>query len=277
MFQQKLQNPEESSYNKENTQKICEDSHLEVQHTLQKAIEQIALFTDVQDVEVGRDGTLVVSRESMLEQVIKLASQTLNPFLFGQKGSPQKTKVLELKKAILNAREVIQNNIPVIERLTRGDEKDKKFANNAISIIAKYNHIVTSADECSKEKNNCSKDFLLQDKEIKGIRIKTQPNEKIDLSSNKRLMQFMVDTCRMKAIRLLKNHLDKTSAEVLPLVKQEEPEIAQEENGRIIVKQFIRVNSKKILTLRGVFYKISSSHLPLIEGFELFSDIAEEP
>lgn len=249
------------------------------QSLLQKAIEQIEVFTGPHEIAVGEDGHLMVAQESHLERVIKLAGQTLIPFLFVQKKR-------QLKKAVLSAREVIQHNLPVIEQFKTGNETEKKFAEYALSIITKYNHIVSNPHEVKKEHFHCDIEFLLQDQEIKGVPIeniaskdkqdqhssmKTNTTEISVLPMDKKLMQLMIDTCRIKAINWLQTQSDLSLVDLVKLVKQEEFEVIEKKEGSITVKQPIKLSSEMTHNLIGTFEKKSSSNIPHGMSFEIRS------
>lgn len=253
---------------------------------LQKAIENIEVFTKFHEFEVGEDGRLITAESSRLEKIVKLASHALVPLLFSRKIEEHKNKVLRIKQAILDAREIIQSNATFIADLRRGTETERKFADYALRTITTYNRIVSkTCEEKIKDDSRYEKHLVLSDHDIEGVLIDF-PARSISLKeelpdreensreipgirlSDKKLMQFMIDTFRMKAIRMMMTHLSKSHKEVVPLIKRENPEIA-EEDGSVIVKQSIEVSPETTLTLIGNFRKRAQCGFPHIESFNL--------
>lgn len=265
---------------------------------LQTAIEELDVFTQVESsrLEVGKNGRLFAAKESRLERVVGLARCYIGPIFSEQMRKEQEKKLLELKKAILRARDIIQSHSILIERFQEGDEAQRKLAESALLAIQRYNAIVVQDSHSSTAKTNIynyERQRLLLDREIKGQQIElpyvisikydshpnTHPAQKMlkELSQTlltgavkktsqslsptpKKSMQFMIDTFHLKASGLIETHLQKTLAETVPLVKRTTPEIDEEGcDGLITMQQLIEVDAGHLILVTGRFQRNGSN------------------
>lgn len=172
--------------------------------------------------------------------------------------------------------------------------------------IERYNAIVAQ-DSFHKDVYNYERNQLLLDQEIKGQQIELPHAISIKYDSHpdvhpahkmlkelsqvlhkgaakktnstlcptyKKSLQFMIDTFHMKAIRMMETHLQKSVAEIVPLVKQTAPEIDEESHPDFIkMQQFIEVDAGSIIWVAGCFNR-NSPHsklmtMPILDSFRL--------
>jgi hypothetical protein len=266
---------------------------------LQTAIEELDVFTqsEASRLEVGENGRLVAARESRLERMVSLARSYIGPLFSDQVKKNQEKRLGELKKAILQARDIIQSHSRLIAKFKEGDEAQQKLAESALVAILRYNAIVArenSSEMMKSDVYNYERERLLLDQEIKGqpielpnvITIKydshpdSHPAQKMlkvlsqalysDIPkkpspsispTHKKTLQFMIDTFHMKAIRMMQTHVQNPMAEIVQLVKQNTPEI--EEDGSvdlITMRQLIELDAGSVILVTGCFKKnISNS------------------
>lgn len=281
---------------------------------LRKAIEAIDVFTrlEASRLELGKDGRLVAAKESRLERVVGLARCYIGPLFSDQLRKEQKERLLELKKAILRARDIIQSHSALIERFKEGDEAQRKLAELALIAIERYNAIVAqdSSHIAKPDIYNYEREQLLLDQEIKGQKIElpvthikydSHPDNQFQfhpahkmlkelsqalrvgaskkknssiLPTHKKTMQFMIDTFHMKAIRMIETHLQKSVAEIVPLVKQTMPEIDEESSTDLInMQQLIEVDAGSVILVTGCFNRNAPQSkfmtMPILDSFRL--------
>jgi hypothetical protein len=93
-------------------------------------------------------------------------------------------------------------------------------------------------------------------------------------TTHKNTMQFMIDTFHMKAIRMIETHLQKTVAEIVPLVKQATLEIDDETNPDLInMQQLIQGDAGSVILVTGCFKRnVTQSKfmmMPIPDSFRL--------
>lgn len=266
---------------------------------LQTAIEEIDVFTqrEASRLEVGEDGRLVAAKESRLERVVGLARCYIGLLFSDQVRKEQENRLGELKKAILQARDIIQSHSALIERFKEGDEAQRKLAESALLAIERYNAIVaqeSSPEKMKSEVYNYERQRLLLDQEIKGQQIElphtvtikydshpdAHPAQKMlkELSrtlrsevakksnqalspTHKKTMQFMIDTFHVKAIvHLMQTPLRDSVPEIIPLIKQTTPEIDEESSVDLItMRQLIEVDAGSVILVTGCFKRNASN------------------
>ena len=285
---------------------------------LQAAIEELEVFTqpEASSLELGKDGRLVAAKENLLERVMGLARCYMGPLFSVQVRQEQEKKLSDLKKAILQARDIIQSHSALIEKFKQGDDSQRKLAAYALEAIQRYNAVVAHDDSSWMEKynvHNYERRRLLLDQEIKGHRIELPPALSVKYDSHpdahpaqkmlkelsetllvgaakkpcsalspthKKNVQFMMDTFRMKAIRMIQTHLAQQSsvAEVMQLVNQSSIEIDEEsESNIIIMRQLLEVGPGSTILLTGMFNRHFSDSkfmtMPILDSFRLSSQL----
>lgn len=275
---------------------------------LQKAIKDLDIFTqsEASRLEVGEDGGLFATKESRLERVVGLARCYIGPLFSDQMKKQQEKRLSELKKAILQARDIIQSHSPLIEKFKEGDESQRKWAESALLAIQRYNAIVAQSSDIMKpDVYNYERKQLLLDQEIKGQQIELPhaisikysshpdahpahkmlrelsqalqggvsktPNQGLTAPTHKKTLQFMIDTFQMKAIRMMQTHLHLSMAEIVSLVKQTAPEIDEDSNADVItMRQLLEVDAGSIILVTGCFKRNTSSKfmtMPILDSF----------
>jgi hypothetical protein len=261
---------------------------------LQAAIEELDVFTqsEASRLEVGKDGRLVAAKQTPLEKVVGLARCYIGPLFSDQVRQEQEKKLGELKKAILQARDIIQSHSALIEKFKEGDEAQRKLAEYALLAIQRYNAFVAQGSSMGTTKYdvyNYERHRLLLDQEIKGqpielphtvsIKYDSHPDahpahkmlkelsqslligavKKPSLpvsSTHKKTIQFMLDTFHMKAIRMMQSHLShfNSMAEIVSLVKQTAVEIDEESQSDVItMRQLLEVGPGFFILVTGCF------------------------
>lgn len=212
---------------------------------LQAAIEKIEAFTqqDAVSLEMQADGSLVALSATPLEKVISLARSYVQPIFSDQARQKQEYKLNQLKKHILEARDIIQSHSLLIERLQEGGPQQQHLVKRALEAIKRYNMFVQSPSKDSSWSSryqlyNYERQRLLLDKEIKDSQIRlpyavslkyethlqNHPAQKqfqvlsqalmqvadkkpylAIHSTHKKTIQVMMDAFRLKAVRMLSN------------------------------------------------------------------------
>jgi hypothetical protein len=255
---------------------------------LQAALDRLNLFTQIEEVrlDVSAAGELIITQETVLERTIGLA-RYLGRFFSESSRREHEKKLKLLKQAILQDRDIIQSHAFLIEKLKKGDSSEQKLANYALEAIQKYNEIVSKKNIHHNYDYQC----LLEDKEIHGnqiqlpsinsVKIDSHPHDyparKIleELSATLRFgasspdcaaiqtthkdsNQLMLDTFRMKAIRLIQEHLPHqlSDAETRQLVHQA-PIYSHEEPLADVIHthQKIETGPGSFIILTGSFKK----------------------
>jgi hypothetical protein len=261
---------------------------------LQAAIEELDVFTQsaASRLDVGKDGRIVAAKETRLERVMGLARCYIGPLFSDQVRQEQEKKLGELKRAILQARDIIQSHSALIEKFKEGDDSQRKLAEYALLAIQRYNAVVAQgylSGTIKYDVYNYERHCLLLDQEIKGqqielphtvsIKYESHPDahpahkmlkelsqtlligavkktSSIICPTHKKTLQFMIDTFHMKAIRLMQSHLSQhnSMAEILQLVKQTTLEIDEESGADLInMRQLIEVGPGFFILVTGCF------------------------
>ncbi len=281
---------------------------------LQAAIEKIHIFTQpgTSSLEVKEDGSLIATQGSPLDRIVGLAKYYIAPLFSDHMRLEQEKKLSQIKREILQARDILKSHSSLIEKLKEGDPSQQKLAHSALEAIHRYNAVVakdyTSLTD-TYDLYNYERNQLLLDEEIKGqpielprtVSIKYDSDLSADTtkktfralgasfhssamqktcskfsSTHKKGEQFMLDTFRMKAIRLVQSHLTQQNsmAEVLNLVKQAAIEI-EEQDDLIVMRQHLEVGPGSMIALIGSFKHPSDSKflsMPIIDSFRLTSE-----
>lgn len=255
---------------------------------LQAALDRINLFIETKKsrLDLDKTGKLVVIHETFLEKTLALACYFGRFFSKSFRDEHEK-KIKLLKQAILQDRDIIQSHTFLIEKLREGDCNEKKFACYAFEAIQKYNAVVSQKNVAPNDIYQC----LLEDKEIKEnqiqlpsinfVKFDSHPHDyppykileklvetfrsgalltncKTIESSFKNSAQLMKDTFRMKAIRLIQEHLPHqfSDAETRYLVHQA-PIYSQEEalDDTVHTHQKIDTGPGSFILLTGFFKK----------------------
>lgn len=284
---------------------------------LQAAIRELESFTEPEAtrLEVGEDGRLVAAKETRLERVVGLARTFIVPIFSDQVRQERQQKLEALKQAVLHARDIIQSHSALIEKLKEGDPSQQKLADYALAAIQRYNSVVThdpDSNDAKFDAYNFERDRLLLDEEIKGLKIELPYTFSVKFDSHpahpaqerlkelretfltggankqrtaiqsihKKTDQFMVDTFRMKAIRMIQTHLSQQSSigEILSLVKETEIEVDEESNPeQIIMRQLLEVGPGSFILLTGCFNRKTSDSkfmkMPILDSFRLSSQL----
>ncbi len=278
---------------------------------LKTAIKKIDIFTqpEASSLEVKEDGSLIAKKKNRLEKFLGFAKSFMGPLLFATIRHQQEKKLYDLKQQILQARDVLQSHSSLIEKLKTGDSSQQKLANSALEAIQRYNSILKKDykslaryDFYNYERNN-----LLSDKEIKGqlIQLPHTVSIKYDASvysdktkttlkelgiafqansfkkthavkqtTHKKAEQFMLDTFRMKAIRMIQSHLPQSysTAEILQLITQS-PINLELENELVLIRQQLTIGPGSIIILFGSFKQSSDlMSMPIIDHIQLSSE-----
>lgn len=282
---------------------------------LRKAIEELNVFTqpEASRLEMGENGRLVAAKETRLERVVGLARSYIAPFFSDQVRQEQEKKLTELKQAILQARDIVQSHSALIEKFKNGDDAQRSLAAYALSAIQRYNAIIgqdTGTATIKYDMYNYERHCLLLDQEIKNQRIELpeavsikyeshpdihpaqkmlkelsqtlllgeakKSNLSITSTTHKKAIQFMIDTFRMKVIRMIQTHLSQQHAivDVLPLVKQATLEIDEEGSQDLItMRQLIEIGPGTFILVSGCFKKNPSDPqfmtMPILDSFRL--------
>ncbi|WP_068468668.1 hypothetical protein [Candidatus Protochlamydia phocaeensis] len=282
---------------------------------LQEAIEKLDVFTqpEASRLEVGQDGMLVAKKTTALDRVIGLARCYISPLFSEQARLEQEKKLSQIKQEILQARDILKSHSSLIERLKEGDSAQQKLAQSALEAIYRYNALVVSDYSLWASKYdfyNYERNQLLLDEEIKGqtielphtfsVKYDSHPNDYAAQktfkelrttflqgadkkkyasisSTHKKTAQFMTDTFRMKAIRMVQSHLfqQSTLAEVLSLIKQAPIEM-EESHNLIAMRQLLEIGPGAVITLIGAFKRPSPDSkfmsMPILDSFRLASE-----
>ncbi len=276
---------------------------------LQTAIEDLDIFTQSEALrlEVKEDGRLFAAKESRLERVMSLARCYIGPLFSDQVKKKQEKRLNEIKKAILQARDIIQSHSPLLEKFKEGDESQRKWAESALLAIQRYNAIVApSSETMNSDVYNYELQQLLLDQEIKGQQIELPHTISIKYDSHpdahpahkmlrelsqvfrvgvsktstqsltptyKKTLQFMIDTFQMKAIRMMQKHVQYSMAEIVSLVKQTPPEI-DEESSTDIITMWQLIDAGSLILVTGCFKRNAPSSkfmtMPILDSFRSF-------
>lgn len=265
--------------------------------TLEDAIGELDVFTQLEAsrFEVSENGRLVATKkESLLDRVVGLALCFIGPFFSEQIRKKQSENLLNIKKAILHARDIVKSHYSLIEKFQVGDDSQRRLAEHAITTIQKYNTIIQQgfANTSNSDVYNFEREQLLLDQEIMGqqiekphavslIKYHSQPNSHIvhatlkELSNtlhsgavqknvtalspiHKKTLQFMIDAFQIKAIKQIEERLQKPLSEIVPLVKQTVPNI-DDQTDIIHMKQMIELNAGSQILVTACFNRRGTS------------------
>lgn len=287
---------------------------------LQAAIEKLEIFTQPEagGLEVQENGCLIAIKGKPLDRVISLARHFIVPIFSDQARQEREKKLSQIKQEILRARDIIQSHSSLIDKLKNGEPSQQKLAESALDAIKRYNAVVErdySSWTSKYDFYNFERNQILLDEEIKGqpielphvVSIKfeshsaSHPAQKslrelseafLDKSigrgctnlspTYKKSNQFMLDTFRMKAIRMIQLHLSQhhSMAEIVNLVKQTPIETNEENTvdlGQIIMCQVLEEVPGTRIILTGSFTRpaVDSKFMsmPILVGFHLASHL----
>jgi hypothetical protein len=286
---------------------------------LQAAIQKLEAFTEPEagGLEVHENGSLIARKGKPLERVIGLAKHFIAPIFSDHARQEREKKLSLIKEEILKARDVIQSHSSLIDKLKNGDPNQQKLAESALNAIKRYNSVVkldhslwtTKYDFYNFERNQ-----ILLDQEIKGqpielphvvsIRFESHtanhPAQKslrelsetfLDKPSSKgcanlsptykKSTQFMLDTFRMKAVRMIQQHLlqHHSVGEIINLVKQTPIDISESstDSGELFMRQVLEELPGSRIVLTGSFTRpaVDSKFMsmPILVDFHLASHL----
>jgi hypothetical protein len=284
--------------------------------TLEAAIEKLELLAKegVVDLDVKEDGKLIATSERPLERIIGRARKFISTIFSKQVREEQKEKLSHIKEEILKAKDIAISHSYLIEKLKQGNTQQQKLAHRFLETIKSYNIIVAQAQKRQPSRRSryavYLKDQLLLDEEIKGkqielpltlsIKYDSHPAQKTfkELSAtfldsgtkkicsslsptHKKTMQLMVDTFRMKAIRMVQTHLAQHHFlnEMFNLIKRSPVEIDGENDQEISMRQVLEIVPGSVIVLTGSFERPSvesklMSSIPILkkDSFRLSSN-----
>lgn len=285
---------------------------------LQNAIEELDVFTQSNKLrlDLGENGRLLAIKHTRLERIMNLALTFVGSLLPTQVKVVQAKKMNGLKEAILRARDTIQSHLGLIEKYKEGDDSQRSLADYALSAIQRYNSMVgqDSFPHSNSDPYNYERHCLLRDNEIKGLKIElphavsikydshpenhpakrvlkelsqtfllrtTQKKNLINGSTHKKTIQFMIDTFRMKVIRMIQMHLSQNNeiSEILPLIKNADLEIDDESSPELVLmRQLIEFGPGSLIMVSGCFKKKHTDSqfltLPILDSFRLSFQIS---
>ena len=281
---------------------------------LQKAIEELNVFTqpETSRLEVGENGRLVAAKRDPFGEGRESSRSYIGPIFSDQVRQEQEKNLKEIKQAILQAKDIVQSHSALIEEFKEGDDAQRSLAAYALSTIQRYNTIVSqdpSAATIKYDMYNYERHRLLLDQEIKGQQIElphtisvkydshpdSHPAQKMlkelsqtlllgavkktnltVASTHKKTLQFMIDTFRMKAIRMVQTHMtgENVVVDILPLVRQGAVEIDGESSADLIMmRQLIEIGPGTFILVSGCFKKNLSDPqfltMPILDSFRL--------
>lgn len=287
---------------------------------LQAAIEKLEAFTQPEAgaLEVRENGGLIAKKGKPLERVIGLAKHFIIPLFSDQARSEREKKLIKIKEEILKARDVIQSHSSLIDKLKNGDQNQQKLAESALNAIQRYNSVVEldySSWSTKYDFYNFERNQILLDEEIKGQPIElpyifsvsfeshaaNQPAQKslkelgeafldksikkacVNLTPiHKKSTQFMFDTFRMKALRMIQQHLSQhhSTAEIIRLIKQTPIEMNEENPSvysPVIMRQILEEVPGSKIVLTGSFTRPAADSkflsMPILEDFHFASHL----
>jgi|GEM_PF-3042120 len=287
---------------------------------LEAAIGKLESFTQPEAgcIEIHEDGRLIATKSSALNRVKHLARHFIVP-LFSEQALYQREKKLNrIKEEVLHARDILQSHANLIEKLRKGDVNQQKLAHSALEAIKKYNAVVENdyySWTTRYDFNNFERNQILLDNEIKGQKIELPNVVSINFESHtpsqpvqqsfkdlgqaflknasgtcaglnpkpKKTAQFMTDTFRMKAVRMIQSHLThpQSMAEIVHLIRQTPIEIEEEdpENANLILmRQVVEEAPGFRIILTGSFKRLTTDlkfmSIPILESFHLASHVS---
>ncbi len=277
------------------------------------AIEKLNLFTapEATSLKVAEDGSLhVLQKSNPIDRMIELAQCYISPLFSDQARQEQEKKLNHIKQEILHARDTLRTHANMIEKLKQGDETEIKLAHSALDVIHRYNAMIAEEDSPLASKyhfHNYERNRLLLDSEIKGQGIELPQNFSVQFDSHSTLPaqklikelsaalkgikkgstfnsiykkndQFMIDTFRMKAIRMLQTHPIQlgSMSEVIGLVKQSTIDI-EENQYEVNMRQMLEYCPGFNILVTGTFKRHGQGHklmnIPILEGLRLSSEM----
>lgn len=281
---------------------------------LEDAIEKLTAFThpEATRLDVSEDGKLVASQKlNPIDRMIGLAQCYIFPLFSDQAKLDQEKKLKQIKQEILQARDTLKSHASLIEKLKQGDEREKKLAASALDMINHYNAVISQNHSSVASKYdfyNYERHCLLLDSEIKDQAIElpqtfsrkfdSHPSPSVqktikDLSAalmigqnktfnstHKKPDQFMIDTFKMKSIRMLQSSptLLGSKNEMIGLVKHTPIDILEENLDQITMRQMLEYCPGFNILLTGSFRRPGQDNklmsMPILEDLRLSSEIS---
>lgn len=287
---------------------------------LHEAIKELEVFIwcDASRLEIDENGRLKAAKETRLERVISLTRHYLAPLISSQTRIKREKEFSSLKHAVLEARDTVLKHSSLIKEFKEGDDSQREVAENILSIIQRYNRIVHQGKVKDAKVSNYQRRRLLNDPEInkrlielpRNISIKydshreknpapkilkelsktlqlesTQKTYSAISSTHKKNTQFMLDTFRMKGLRLVQNHLKQrhSLSEIIQLIKQTEISVQEDPDFPLIhMQQLLEIGSDAWIKLNGSFKNNTQSEdskfmtMPILDSFRLSSQITHD-
>jgi hypothetical protein len=281
---------------------------------LEEAIQELAVFTEMNasSLELGEGGSLIANHDPQFKRIVRLAHSFIAPYFSDRIRSDQEEKLVQLKKALLRARDYVQSHSALIDKLKSGDQAQQKLADYALETIQQYNTFVEQQGRNQTEQvYNYERRQLLTDQEIVGntIKLPTAVSIKYDSDSHvhfahrtlrelrgillggivtksgalasstyKKTLQFMIDTFRLKAIRMIQSHFSEQDSvtEVIRLIKQTDIQIDMESNHELIImRQLVEEGPGSYVLLTGSYKKTAHDpkflKMPILENLSMSS------
>lgn len=286
--------------------------HLETQQPeviLQAAIKELDIFTQSKAcrLELGKDGRLIAANENPLERVIGLARRYIVPLFSEQMRQEQAKKLDEIKQAIIQARDTIQNYSAFLEKWKEGNESQRKFAAYALATIQRYNAIVGQdlpTETMKPEVYHDERRRLLKDRDIQGRQIELSHSQTVsikgaiqrrlkelsqtlaigavnnprltDCSTHKKtiqlMSQFMSDTFQVKALRMMQGHVSaqRPLTKILQLIQETPVEIEEENSGDLItMRQLLKLDPGSFILVTACFKRnLADSKFMTLDSFK---------
>lgn len=260
-----------------------------------------------------KDGCLVATQATSVKRVVDLTRCFIGSLFSDYIHQEQVKKKDRIQQEILQAVDVIKSYYPLIEKLKKGDVNQQHLADYALEVIQRYNQIAEQKKEegswvsrfahyiyqrsqltidagVTGRRIEPSRIFSLEEesshpayKTIKELSITLSPDalkkiNPISSSKQKKTMQVMVDTFRLKVNRLLKNEISHPALlrELLQIAKETPLEIEDsiavgEESAPdpIEIQQNLEVIPGLSLVLKGIFKSDPTAKLMSIPSLQL--------
>ena len=287
---------------------------------LHAAIRELEVFiwSDASRLEIGEHGRLIAAKETRLERAISLTRNYLAPLISSQTRLKREKEFHLLKHAVLEARDTVLKHSSLIEEFKEGDDSQRQVAENILSIIKRYNLIVNQGKVENAKVYNYHRKRLLNDPEInkksidlpRNISIKydsqsennpapkilqelsktlkldsTQKTYSAISSTHKKNTQFMLDTFRMKGLRLVQSHLKQrhSLSEIIQLIKQTEVLVQDDIHLPLIhMQQLLEFGPGAWVMLNASFKNNAQFEdskfmtMPILDSFRLSSQITHD-
>jgi hypothetical protein len=284
------------------------DSQISNQNPLvifQAALDALTIFTESKNarLEIKSDGQLNSSCITSLKKKVETVVSYMRSFFFTHIRQKQENRISEIKNIILHARDIVQSHTGLIEKFKEGNTTQREFAQRVLEAIHRYNCLVTLpvSHRLQETMYNYEKKRLLSDQEIQNRPIELPSISKYQLHPaykilqevsaikektsynlanpiHKKQTQFMIDTFRMKAIRMIeahKNNYGYSTAEILHLIKNTAITIQENKENPLhsSIWQLLEISSNTTILLTGTFNKQISTEnsfsMPMLNSFEM--------